>query len=70
MNGALDEVRISNIVRSAAWISTEYNNQSSPSTFYSVSSDRVPHPRRSSSTPLPPPSMRAKCCLRGEPGMR
>jgi hypothetical protein len=36
MNGGLDEVRISNIVRSAAWISTEYNNQSSPSTFYSV----------------------------------
>jgi hypothetical protein len=36
-NGKLDEVRVSNIVRSADWITTEYNNQSSPSTFYSVS---------------------------------
>jgi PKD repeat protein len=30
----LDEVRISNIVRSANWIKTEYNNQGSPSTFH------------------------------------
>ncbi len=35
--GLMDEVRISNVVRSADWIATEYNNQSSPSTFYSVS---------------------------------
>ena len=34
--GLEDEVRISNIVRSADWVTTEYNNQSSPSTFYSV----------------------------------
>ena len=33
--GLLDEVRISNTVRSAAWIATEYNNESSPSTFLS-----------------------------------
>ena len=33
--GGLDEGRMSNIVRSADWIKTEYNNQSSPSTFYS-----------------------------------
>ena len=32
----IDEVRISNKTRSATWISTEYNNQSSPSTFYTV----------------------------------
>ncbi len=32
-----DEVRFSHTVRSADWIKTEYNNQSSPSTFYSVS---------------------------------
>jgi hypothetical protein len=32
----MDEVRISNIARSADWIATEYNNQSSPSTFFSV----------------------------------
>jgi hypothetical protein len=36
--GTLDEARISNIARSADWIKTEYNNQSSPSTFYAISS--------------------------------
>ena len=35
-NGIIDEVRISNNVRSAGWIKTIYNNQNSPSTFYSV----------------------------------
>jgi len=34
--GHLDEVRISSVPRSADWITTEYNNQNSPSTFYSV----------------------------------
>ena len=37
LNGLLDETRISNIARSADWIKTEYNNQSSPTTFYSIS---------------------------------
>jgi len=37
MNGNLDEIRLSSIARSSDWISTEYNNQGSPSTFYSVS---------------------------------
>src|SRR6266513_1509414 len=37
-NGSIDEVRISNSARSADWIATEYKNQSSPSTFYSVGS--------------------------------
>ncbi len=32
-NGVLDEVRVSNTARTAGWIETEYNNQSSPSTF-------------------------------------
>jgi len=36
LDGALDEVRVSNTVRSANWITTEYNNQSSPATFYSI----------------------------------
>lgn len=31
-----DEIRISNIARSPGWITTEYNNQSSPSSFYTV----------------------------------
>lgn len=33
-NGKLDEFKFSNVIRSAAWILTEFNNQSSPSTFY------------------------------------
>ena len=33
-NGGLDEVRVSNVPRSGDWIKTEYNNQSSPATFY------------------------------------
>jgi hypothetical protein len=36
--GTLDEMRISSTALSADWITTEYNNQSSPSTFYSVGS--------------------------------
>jgi YD repeat-containing protein len=39
LNGLLDETRISNIARSADWIKTEYNNQSSPATFYSISAN-------------------------------
>ncbi|MFI5339006.1 MAG: DUF2341 domain-containing protein [Candidatus Methylomirabilales bacterium] len=34
--GLLDEVRISNTARSAAWILTEYTNQSAPGAFYTV----------------------------------
>jgi hypothetical protein len=36
--GNMDEVRISNAIRSSDWIKTDYNNQSSPSTFYSIGS--------------------------------
>ena len=36
--GTLDELRVSNTTRSPGWIATEYNNQNSPSTFYTVSS--------------------------------
>ncbi|MFX1427153.1 MAG: DUF2341 domain-containing protein, partial [Promethearchaeota archaeon] len=35
-NGTIDEVRISNIARSAGWINTEYNNQYDPNSFYSI----------------------------------
>jgi RHS repeat-associated protein len=35
-SGALDEVTVSNIARSADWVQTEYTNQSSPSTFYAL----------------------------------
>jgi len=36
LNGAMDEVRLRNSTLSANWITTEYNNQNSYSTFYSV----------------------------------
>jgi hypothetical protein len=36
--GALDEVRLSKTARSAAWIATEYNNESSPSSFINIGS--------------------------------
>jgi RHS repeat-associated protein len=37
INGLIDEARISTVARSADWIATEYNNQSSPSSFLSAS---------------------------------
>ncbi len=40
-DGTIDEVEFSNTLRSADWIATEYNNQSSPSTFYSVGSEQT-----------------------------
>jgi len=39
LNGSADEFRISNVIRSRDWISTEYNNQSSPATFYQLSNE-------------------------------
>ncbi|MFX1455670.1 MAG: DUF2341 domain-containing protein [Promethearchaeota archaeon] len=35
-NGIIDEIRISNIARSADWISTEYENQFDPNSCYSI----------------------------------
>ena len=40
VKGGLDEIRISNIARSSDWIATEYHNQSSPSTFYSLGTEQ------------------------------
>jgi hypothetical protein len=37
--GNFDEFRISSTVRSASWIATSYNNQSSPAAFYVVSAE-------------------------------
>jgi RHS repeat-associated protein len=39
--GSSDELRISNIARSADWIATEYNNQSSPGTFYALNGENA-----------------------------
>ncbi|MBZ5607240.1 MAG: DUF2341 domain-containing protein [Acidobacteriia bacterium] len=36
LNGAEDEFRVSSVVRSANWILTEYNNESSPSAFFNL----------------------------------
>jgi uncharacterized repeat protein (TIGR02543 family) len=38
-DGKLDEIRISNSVRNASWVKTCYNNQNSPSTFFSLGSE-------------------------------
>ena len=40
MNGSMDETRISDTNRSPSRILTEYNNQKSPSTFYSVGAEQ------------------------------
>ncbi len=37
--GIIDEVRILDTVRSTNWIATEYNNQNSPATFYSIGAE-------------------------------
>ncbi|UCF61595.1 MAG: DUF2341 domain-containing protein, partial [Anaerolineaceae bacterium] len=47
LNGAdgfmqVDEARISSSVRQLDWISTEYNNQNSPSSFYGLDSPETP----------------------------
>lgn len=40
VNGKLDEVRVSsNTFRTSDWVKTEYNNQSSPSTFISIGAE-------------------------------
>jgi len=38
--GKIDEIHISKVVRSSGWIATCYNNQNSPSTFYSVGAEQ------------------------------
>jgi hypothetical protein len=39
--GGLDEVRVSDTVRSANWIATEYNNQASPATFLAAQTEET-----------------------------
>ena len=45
--GAMDEVRVSTAALSPSWIATEYNNENSPSSFYTIGSEQ---PISSSST--------------------
>ena len=39
VEGKFDEIRVSPAVRSSGWILTEYNNQFSPSSFYTIGSE-------------------------------
>lgn len=39
--GTIDEIRISTSVRSSSWILTEYNNQYSPNTFYTLGDEEA-----------------------------
>lgn len=39
--GTVDEIRVSDTVRSADWIKTEFNNQSAPTSFYQVASQEA-----------------------------
>ena len=40
-DGSMDELRVSKIARSGAWIATGYNNQNSPSSFFSEGSQQT-----------------------------
>ena len=40
-NGYLDEVRISNVARTAEWIATEYASQNDPGSFYSLAGEEI-----------------------------
>jgi len=39
--GGIDEIRVSNILRNSNWISTEYNNQYDPSSFYVIGNQEI-----------------------------
>jgi hypothetical protein len=41
-NGMIDEIRILNATSSYGWIQTDYNNENSPSTFYSLGTEEEP----------------------------
>ncbi|WP_167975071.1 DUF2341 domain-containing protein [Lentzea indica] len=39
--GTIDEVRVANVVRSAGWVTTNFNNQNSPSTFATLGTEQT-----------------------------
>ncbi|MFA5667606.1 MAG: DUF2341 domain-containing protein [Balneolaceae bacterium] len=59
LDGLMDEVRVSSIPRSADWIKTEYNNQSSPNTFITLGAQVEYTP------PLAPQNVGATSLLNG-----
>ncbi|NVM36033.1 MAG: DUF2341 domain-containing protein [Candidatus Lokiarchaeota archaeon] len=40
-DGFIDEVRISSITRSPSWITTSYNNQNDPNSFYTIGAEHL-----------------------------
>lgn len=59
-NGTIDEVRVSSVARSQNWITTEYNNQGTPSTFETLGTEvpvASPTPTATATaTPTPTPA--------------
>jgi RHS repeat-associated protein len=53
-SGSVDEARVSTVVRSADWIATEYNNQISPGTFFTIAgeSPAIASPQITAASPL------------------
>lgn len=65
-NDVIDEVRVSSgIARSVPWIQTEYNNQSNPTTFYTVSGLQAVTQRDKSDNPVPAVKLRGGVKVRG-----
>jgi hypothetical protein len=54
VKGTLDEVRISNVARSAAWIQTSYNSEKDPTTFYTAGKEQAIPEEPVVSSPSPP----------------
>lgn len=48
-DGTIDEVRLSNVVRSSGWIVTAFNNEDDPSTFFSVGAEDTGAPNKPTS---------------------
>jgi len=40
-DGIIDEVRVSDVVRSSNWIETEFNNQNAPMTFHAIGAEQA-----------------------------
>jgi hypothetical protein len=53
-SGLIDEARVSKVLRSADWIATEYNNQNSPGTFFTIAGETpaVVYPQISNVSPV------------------
>src|SRR5207249_3228934 len=62
-NGNIDEVHISTVARSAAWITAEYNNQNSPVTFITLGTESLPS---TTPTPAAPSNLVATAISRNE----